>query len=82
MKQKPHLYTKGGEKQYKDYEKNFSSKICCKDNIFFLFRNTFFEKRQQRFTSPGNHFPDESNLYLFALFTIYFFAPSMTSFPL
>ena len=20
---KPHLYTKGGEKQYKDYEKNF-----------------------------------------------------------
>ena|GEM_PF-3364643 len=22
-KEKPHLYTKGGEKQYKDYEKNF-----------------------------------------------------------
>ena len=25
-KEKPHLYTKGGEKQYKDYEKNSAFK--------------------------------------------------------
>ena len=35
LKEKPHLYTRGGEKQYKDYEKNSAFKLYTKRRIFF-----------------------------------------------
>ncbi|MCQ2315471.1 MAG: hypothetical protein MJZ85_02120 [Bacteroidales bacterium] len=44
IKQKPHLYTKGGEKQYKDYEKNFLFQFRCKNSILFDTMTTFMKK--------------------------------------
>ena len=43
FKEKPHLYTKGGEKQYKDYEKNSAFKLNIKRRLFFnIVKNLFF----------------------------------------
>ena len=35
LKEKPHLYTRGREKQYKDYEKNSAFKLYTKRRFFF-----------------------------------------------
>ena len=43
LKEKPHLYTKGGEKQYKDYEKNSAFKLYIKRRLFLnIVKNLFF----------------------------------------
>ena len=36
LKEKPHLYTKGGEKQYKDYEKNRRLNHILNADSFFI----------------------------------------------
>ena len=41
-KEKPHLYTKGGEKQYKDYEKNSALELYTKRRISFNIIKTLF----------------------------------------